>query len=278
MTTAKINGVNIYYESHGQGFPLALAYGLGGSTVQWKPQIAAFAQRYRLILWDPRGHGGSDCPSEAGDYGQEISAQDLKGLLDHLGIQQAYVGGLSMGGGIAVRFTALHPQRAAALLVFDSATAAGRGPTAESRSVREEIIRLAETEGMEAVAEYSIKHNPNVTSSPVRGKDQAERIRRMYRSLNATGYAHNCRMLLRDSFDSSLLEGIETPTLALAGDQDPALPECRWIHGKIRGSRLVVIPNAGHLSNRDQPEAFNEATLDFLAGVDGAREAEKLEG
>ena len=278
MPTAKINGVNIYYESHGEGFPLALAYGLGGSTVQWKPQIAAFSQRYRLILWDPRGHGGSDSPSEAGDYGQDISAHDLKGLLDHLDIQQAYIGGLSMGGGIAVRFTVLHPQRTAALLVFDSATAAGRGPTAESRSVREEIIRLAETEGMEAVAEYSIKHNPNVTSSPGRGKSHAERVRRMYMSLNPTGYAHNCRMLLRDGFDSSLLEGIDTPTLVMAGDKDPALPDCRWIHEKIKGSRLAVLRDAGHLSNRDQPEAFNEAALGFLAGVDAAREAGKLGG
>ena len=278
MPTARINGVDIYYESHGEGFPLALAYGLGGSTAQWKPQIAAFSQRYHLILWDPRGHGGSDSPPEAGDYGQDISANDLKGLLDHLGVQQAYVGGLSMGGGIAVRFAALHPERMAALLIFDSATASGRGSTAESRSVREEIIRLAETEGMAAVAEYSIKHNPNVTSSPVRGKRHAERVRRMYTSLNPVGYAHNCRMLLRDGFDSSLLEGIEAPTLVLAGDQDPALSACRWIHEKISGSRLVVIPGAGHLSNRDQPEAFNEATLDFLAGVDAAREAGKVGG
>ncbi len=273
MPTVTINGVNIHYESHGEGFPLALAYGLGGSTAQWKPQIAAFSQRYRLILWDPRGHGGSDSPPDAGDYGQDVSANDLKGLLDHLGIQQAYIGGLSMGAGIAVRFAALHPERMAALLIFDSATASGRGPTEESRKVREEIIRLAETEGMAAVADYSIKHNPNVTSSPVRGKNLEERLRRMYMSLNPVGYAHTCRMLLRDAFDSSLLEGIDTPTLVLAGDKDPALPACRWIHERIKGSKLVVVPNAGHLSNRDQPEAFNEAALDFLAGVDAAREA-----
>ena len=273
MPTVTINGVNIYYESHGEGFPLALAYGLGGSTAQWKPQIAAFSQRYRLILWDPRGHGGSDSPLEASEYGQDVSANDLKGLLDYLGIRQAYIGGLSMGGGIAVRFAALHPERMAALLIFDSATASGRGPTAESRRVREEIIRLAETEGMAAVAEYSIKHNPNVTSSPVRGKNLEERLRRMYMSLNPVGYAHTCRMLLRDAFDSSLLERIDAPTLVLAGDKDPALPACRWIHGKIRGSQLVVIPEAGHLSNRDQPEAFNAAARGFLAGVDAAREA-----
>ena len=277
MPTAKINGVNIYYESHGEGFPLALAYGLGGSTVQWEPQVEALSQRYRLILWDPRGHGGTDSPPDAEDYGQDISAEDLNGLLGHLGIQEAYVGGLSMGGGIAVRFAAQHPQRTAALLIFDSATASGRGPSAESRRVREEIIRLAETEGMAAVAEFSIKHNPNVTSSPGRSKGRAERIRRMYTSLNPVGYANNCRMLLKDGFDSSMLERIDAPTLVLAGDKDPALPACRWIHGKIRGSRLVVIRGAGHLSNRDQAEAFNEAVLEFLAGVDAARGAEKLE-
>ena len=278
MPKAKINGVNIYYESHGQGFPLVCAYGLGGSTAQWEYQIPAFSSRYRFIVWDPRGHGRSDSPSQADEYGQDISVQDLKGLLDHLDIEQAYIGGLSMGGGIATRFTVTYPRRAAALLILDSSTAAGRGTTPEARRMREEIIRLAETEGMEAAGEYSMKNNPNITSSPVTGNAQQERLRRMYLSLNPVGYAHSVRMLLNSVFDSSLLHGIDTPCLVLAGDNDPALADCRFIHENIRGSQLVVIPKAGHLSNWDQPEAFNNAVLEFLAKVDAAREVKKSTG
>ena len=275
MPRAKINGTNIYYESHGEGYPLVFAYGLGGSTVEWEDQIPVFSRHYRFIVWDPRGHGRSDSPSEAEDYSQEIFAEDLKGLLDHLDIHQAYIGGLSMGGGIATRFTVLNPQRVAALLIIDSASAAGRKSTQEARRMRENIIRLAETEGMQAAAEYSIKNNPNVTSSAAAGSDQDDRIRRMYLALNPVGYAHCTRMLMNTVIDSSLIQNIDLPTLVLAGDKDPALPACRFIHEMIHGSQLVVIPNAGHLSNWDQPDAFNQAVLEFLAKVDVVREAQE---
>ena len=273
MPTAKVNGINIYYESHGDGFPLVFAYGIGGNTTEWEPQVPVFSQRYRFIVWDPRGHGRSECPPNADQYTQEIFAQDLKGLLDHLGIQQAYVGGLSMGGGIATRFTFLYPERVAALLVIDSASASGRETPPETRRMREEIIRLAETEDMQAVAVYSMKNNPNISRTAEAGKEQEERIRQMYLSLNPVGYAHSTRMVLNAVFDPRLLEGIKTPTLVLAGEEDPALSACRFIHEKIAGSQLMVIPNAGHLSNLDQPDAFNQAVLEFLVKLDQVREA-----
>ena len=268
MPTAKINGINIYYESHGDGFPLVFAYGIGGNTTEWEPQIPVLAQRYRFIVWDPRGHARTDSPPDAEQYTQEIFAEDLKGLLDHLGIQQAYVGGLSMGAGIATRFTIRHPQRVAALLIIDSFSASGLETPPENRRMREEIIRLTEAEGMEAVAEYSIQNNPNIAHTAAQGKEQEERIRQMYRALNPVGYAHSTRMILNATFDASLLEGIKAPTLVLAGQEDGALPACRFIHEKIAGSKLVVIPGAGHLSNLDQPEVFNQAVLEFLAQVD----------
>jgi 3-oxoadipate enol-lactonase len=274
MPTTKVNDVNIYYESHGSGFPLVLAYSLGGNTTEWEPQVTALSQRYRFIVWDPRGHGRSDSPANADQYTHELFAQDLKGLLDHLDIRQAYVGGLSMGGGIATRFTILHPQRVAALLVIDSASSSGLETPHEIRLMRDEIIRLTETEGMQAVAEYSMKNNPNISRTAAAGEEQAERIRQMYLGLNPVGYAHSTRMILDQVFDAKLLEGIDAPTLVLAGEEDPVLPACRFIHDKISGSQLVVIPDAGHLSNLDQPEAFNRAVLEFLAKVDQTRAAE----
>jgi pimeloyl-ACP methyl ester carboxylesterase len=277
MPTANIEGINIYYESHGDGFPLVLAYGLGGNTTEWQPQIPVLSQNHRLIVWDPRGHGRSDSPASAEQYTQEIFAEDLKGLLDHLAIQRAYVGGLSMGGGVATRFTIKYPDRVAALLVFDSASAAGQETPEQSRRMREEIIRLAETQGMEAVAEYSMENNPNISHTAEQGAEQREAIRQMYLSLNPVGYAHSTRMILNAVFDSLQLEGIKTPTLVLAGRQDPALSPCRFIHEKIADSKLVIIPGAGHLSNLDQPEAFNQAVMEFLTTVDRERETQKTQ-
>ena len=81
------------------------------------------------------------------------------------------MGGLSMGGGIATRFTILHPQRVAALLIIDSASASGREMPQETRTMREELIRLAETKGMRAVAEYSLKNNPNISRTAAAGEE-----------------------------------------------------------------------------------------------------------
>ena len=273
MPTAKINGINIYYESHGIGFPLVLAYGIGGNTTEWEPQIEPFSQPYRFIVWDPRGHAQSESPPNADQYTQDIFAQDLEGLLDHLGIEQAYVGGLSMGGGIATRFTILNPQRVAALLIFDSFSAAGLETPPENRRMREDIIRLSETKGMSAVADYAIKNNPNISQTAALSEEHENRIHQMYQALNPVGYAHSTRMILNAVFDASLLEGIKAPTLVLAGQEDGALPACRFIHEKIKDSQLVVIPGAGHLSNLDQPEAFNHAVLEYLASIDRIRTA-----
>ncbi len=224
-------------------------------------------------MWDPRGHAQSESPPNADQYTQEIFAQDLEGLLDYLGIDQAYVGGLSMGGGIATRFTILHPERVAALLIFDSFSASGLETPPENRRMREEIIRLTETEGMLAVAEYAMKNNPNISQTASLGKEQENLIREMYLALNPVGYAHSTRMILNAVFDASLLERIKVPTLVLAGQEDGALPACRFIHEKIKESKLVVIPDAGHLSNLDQPVAFNHAVLEYLASVDQIRAA-----
>ena len=140
--------------------------------------------------------------------------------------------------------------------------------------MREDIIRLSETEGMSAVADYAIKNNPNIRQTAALGEEHENRIRQMYQALNPVGYAHSTRMILDAVFDASLLEGIKVPTLVLAGQEDGALPACRFIHDKIKDSQLVVIPGAGHLSNLDQPAEFNHAVLEYLASIDRTRTAQ----
>ena len=119
------DGVRIYYESHGTGDPLFLAYGIGGNAGMWRPNVHALAAHHRLVLWEPRGHARSESPADPTRVTFGHWVLDLKDLLDHLGLTHAVVGGLSLGGGIATRFALAHPERVRALVVVDSSSAAG---------------------------------------------------------------------------------------------------------------------------------------------------------
>lgn len=264
MPLARINGINIYHEIFGKGFPLVLAYGLGGHTGMWAGQIDAFSEHYRFVVWDPRGHGKSDSPPAREQYGMQISAEDLRGLLDHLNIEQAFVGGLSMGGAIATRFAMAHPDRVAALLIIDSASASGLAVKPAMRQMRQKTIELAETQGMEAVADYIIEANPNLKTQARASTEAYQRLRRMFLDLDPVGYANTIRALLNNAYPTERLSTITMPTLVLVGENDPALEAARLTHENIPGSHLVVIPDAGHLSNLDCPEAFNSSVLAFL--------------
>jgi pimeloyl-ACP methyl ester carboxylesterase len=264
MPRIQINNVHLYFESYGSGFPLVLAYGLGGNTGMWAGQIEAFSRQYRLILWDPRGHGKSDSPPRREQYGLQISAEDLRGLLDHLSVERAYVGGQSMGGGIAARFALAYPDRVAALLLIDSASASGLPMSAAMRAMREKTIELAETQGMAAVADYVITANPNLRTQAEASPAARQRLRQMFLDLNPTGYAHTIRALLTETFPTERLSTLTMPTLVLVGDQDPALDAAGWTHQQMPGAHLVILLQAGHLSNLDAPEAFNTSVLDFL--------------
>ena len=271
MPKELVNGVQIYYESHGEGFPLILSYGLGGNTTEWEPQVSKLSQHYRLILWDPRGHGRSQSPQERGQYGLDISARDLLGLMDCLNISRAYVGGLSMGGGISTRFALDNPERVEALLIIDSASASGLPTSPETRAMREKTIELALTEGMEAVALHAIEANPNIAGRAKKGPEAVKGIMEMFLALDPVGYAHSVSAILDAESITDRLSEIQAPTLVLVGEEDPALSAARLTHEKISGSKFAVIPDAGHLSNLDQPDAFNGELLAFLSEVDSRR-------
>ena len=271
MPTAPINGVNIHYESHGGGFPLVLTSGLGGNTGNWAGQVPAFSQHYRFIAWDPRGHGGSDSPPHREQYGIQVSAQDLGALLDHLEIERAYVGGLSMGGAIAVRFTLDYPQRVAALLIMDSASASGLPLPPDAQAMLQHVIELAESQGMEAVADYSIQADPDLKTRAAARPESLATLRQGFLSLDPGGYANTIRSLMEPDFSTERLSEIAVPTLVLAGEGDPAQEAAHLTQSKISGSRYEVIPGAGHLSNLDEPEEFNSRVLEFLRSVDAPK-------
>jgi pimeloyl-ACP methyl ester carboxylesterase len=259
------DGVRIYYEEHGAGSPVALAYGIGGNAGMWAPNVDALASRCRLILWEPRGHARSESPPDPArvTFGHWVT--ELRDLLDHLGLARAIVGGLSLGGGIATRFTLAHPDRVAALVVVDSSSAAGLPLGADHLVMRARSIKVTLDEGMEAMAEFAIVSNPNVAGRLKLDPSARREILDYYRMLTPIGYANALRALLQMDYIAERLPEIRVPTLLLCGDQDPSLAPMRVMAQRIEGARFVLLSPAGHFANRDQPEAFNRAVLEFLA-------------
>jgi pimeloyl-ACP methyl ester carboxylesterase len=264
-----IEGVKIYYESHGQGFPLVLCHGLSGDTQAWVNQLPAFSQRYQVVTWDARGHGRSDSPADPNAYGLTRFAEDLKVLLGHLGLEQVYLLGHSMGGGVAVRFASTYPERVKALVVTDSFTGSGLPTTAGVRAMREKSIDLALTQGMNAVADHALQENANVMGR-IRGDSVEERAMRMrYTKIDPNGYAGSVRTILDNGFPDEWSGRIAMPTLVMVGDRDSAsIAGSEHTHAKITGSEYIVISEAGHMAYLDQPQAFTDNVLGFLSRVE----------
>ncbi len=117
MATARVNGVNLYYEETGSGFPLIWCHEFGGDYRSWEPQVRYFSRRYRVITWNYRGYPPSEVPEDPAAYRNDILVEDLAALMRHLGIERAHVGGLSMGGNVALNFGIAHPDMSESLII-----------------------------------------------------------------------------------------------------------------------------------------------------------------
>lgn len=267
--------VRIYFEEHGEGTPLVLAYGIGGNADLWDVNREALAARHRLVLWEPRGHARSDSPEDPARYSFARWALDLRAVLDHLRIRRAHVGGLSLGAGIATRFALRFPSRVLSLVVTNSSSAAGLPLSVENLIMRARSIEITLTKGMDAMAEFAMAVNPNVAERLKLDPGSQDEFYAYYRKLTPIGYANSLRALLAMDYITAELPKIHVPVLLLGGDRDPSLGPMKAMQRKIRGSKLIVLSPASHFANRDQPEAWNRAALDFLARVDARRAARR---
>lgn len=246
-------GTRIYYEMHGQGPVLLLTHGFSATGDMWQGQIEAFSKNYTLILWDMRGHGRSDYPEDPRAYSEPLTLGDMAALLDQAGARQAIVGGLSLGGYMSLAFYRFYPERVRALLIIDT------GPGFRKDEAREAWNQKA----LMAAERYE---KEGLTS--LQG---ASRERSTARHRSAEGLARAARGLLtqRDAGVMETLPIIKVPALIVAGGDDaPYLPATDYMAKKIPGARKVIIPQAGHAVNIDQPEAFNETVLHFLNDLD----------
>jgi pimeloyl-ACP methyl ester carboxylesterase len=260
--------VGIYYEEHGTGSPLVLAYGIGGNADHWDVNLPSLSARHRLILWEPRGHARSDSPEDPAKYSFHRWVLDLKCVLDALGLRKAHVGGLSLGGGIATRFTLRFPARVRSLIVTNSSSASGLPLSVDSLLMRARSIEVTLTKGMDAMAEFAMTENPNVAARTELNPGAREEFYAYYRRLTPIGYANSLRALLAMDHITDELQKIRVPVLLVGGDRDPSLAPMKVMQRKIKGARLVVLSPASHFANRDQPEAWNRAVLAFLDRVE----------
>jgi pimeloyl-ACP methyl ester carboxylesterase len=261
------DGVRIYFEEHGRGEPVLLAYGIGGNAGMWEPNIDALSAHHRLILWEPRGHARSDSPEDPRQVTFAHWTMDLEGLLDHLKIDRAIVGGLSLGGGIATRFTLAHPARVRALIIVDSSSASGLPLGVDNIVMRAKSIEVTLAGGMDAMAEFAIASNPNVAGRIKLDPSARKEVFDYYRMLAPIGYANALRALLQMDYITDRLGEIQVPTLLVCGDEDPSLGPMREIQRRIPHATFALLSPAGHFGNRDQPEAFNRAVSDFLKSL-----------
>ena len=125
MPTFDSDGVQIFYQSTGEGFPLIWSHEFAGSYESWEQQVRYFSHRYRVITYNDRGYPPSEVPADPEAYSQDITLEDLRRLMDHLELDQAYIGGLSMGGNVALNFALRYPERCKAIIV----ASAGSGTT-----------------------------------------------------------------------------------------------------------------------------------------------------
>lgn len=253
MTTANVNGIDLYYEDNGSGFPVVMTHGYGSTSAMWQGQIQPLTERYRLITWDMRGHGSTDSPEEQSSYSEAHTVEDLAALLRHLGIEQAVIGGLSLGGYMSLAFNLAYPEMVKALILCDT------GPGYRNPKSREGWNETAfkRAERFEEMGLDALGRSPEVES-----------VRNRHRS--AAGLARAARGMLAQ-FDSRVIESLESvtvPTLIIVGANDtPFLAGTDYMASKIPNAKKVVIPDAGHAANIDQPAAFNEAVLSFLEAV-----------
>ena len=261
--------VRLYYEEHGRrGTPLVLANGIGCNADMWDVNRDGLAAHHRLVLWEPRGHARSDSPEDPARYSFQRWALDLKAVLDRLGIRRAHVGGLSLGAGIATRFALRFPSRVRSLVVTNSSSAAGLPLSVENLVMRARSIEITLTKGMDAMAEFAMAANPNLSERLAIEPSAKAEFYEEYRRLSPIGYANSLRALLAMDHITDQLPRLRLPVLLIGGDRDPSLAPMKVMHRKVRGSKLTVLSPASHFGNRDQPEAWNRTVLEFLARCD----------
>lgn len=253
----------LHVEADGAGPVVLLLHGLGGSARNWKPQVRALRDRWRVVRFDARGHARSEAPADPAAYAPEEFVADVGRVLDQEGAARAVVGGLSMGAGVALRWALAHPDRTRGLvLAAFPGSRTGRGFAAVALRFADAIERR----GLEAAgAEF--------VWGPDSRLDAAGRlVRQGFLEHPPHALAATLRNLVATQPDvdalAPSLAGLTVPALVVVGEHDRGSREpSERLAAALPHARLVVVPGAGHVVNLQAPQAFNAALEEFLGSL-----------
>lgn len=255
---AEVAGTRLYYETAGSGPPLVLVHGFTLDSSSWDDQIDAFAPSHRVIRYDLRGFGQSPPPSAPYTH-----VDDLKALLDYLGIARAAILGLSMGGGIAIDFALTYPDATQALIAA-APVLGGYRLAPELGASLGAVYKTARSAGIAAAKEQWLAH-------PFFGPAQeqpavAPALSRLVAAYTGWHWVNADPARSPERAAVERLEAIAAPTLVVVGERE--VPGFRAVADvvatRVPGVRQVVLPGVGHLVNMEAPAQFNQAVLDFL--------------
>jgi pimeloyl-ACP methyl ester carboxylesterase len=269
------DGIKLYYEDTGSGIPIVFVHEFAGDTRAWEPQVRYFARRYRCIAYNARGYPPSDVPSDGERYSQERARDDIRAVLDALAIDKAHVVGLSMGGFATLHFGFTYPDRARSLVIGGCGYGAAPAERAQFSAEAEASATRFETLGMVQAAEAYALGPTRVqyqNKDPRGWREFADQLAQHSTegSVLTLRGVQKCRPSLYDLMDK--MKAISAPALIITGDEDwPCLEPGILMKRTIPTAALVVMPNAGHAINLEEPAAFNAHLADFFHAVDAGR-------
>jgi pimeloyl-ACP methyl ester carboxylesterase len=266
------DGVKLFYQETGAGVPIVFVHEFAGDVRSWEAQLRHFGRRYRCIAYNARGYPPSDVPAEVERYSQARARDDIRAVLDALAVDRAHIVGLSMGGFATTHFGFTYPDRARSLVIAGCGYGASPGTRAQFTAEAAASAARFEQQGMAEAAEaYALG------PSRVQHQNKDPRGWREFTDQLAEHSATGAAMTLRgvQSRRPSLFDLVEemkkitAPTLIMTGDEDWACLEPGILMKKtIPTAALVVLPNAGHAINLEEPDAFNRHIDAFLQAVE----------
>ena len=284
MGSARVNGIDIWYDRSGSPGPLlVLTHGFAGPTGGWPSIIDDFKARFDLLLYDMRAHGKTTVPDDPATVTMPQLAADLAGLLDVLGIERAHIGGVSMGGMVTAQFACDYPERLRSVLLCDTTAGNCGGPSAAANKVERKAVagfeRMAHIVEKYGVAELADREDqvreadPYARLSDMSMEEQAAKNRRQKVGMMSQAGVLAANLALRERPDlTSRTPAITAPTLVSCGEWDDFYPCAQRDHALISNSRFVTVRKAAHSTPDFRPQLWRRAVFDFIHDVEAGRD------
>jgi pimeloyl-ACP methyl ester carboxylesterase len=273
------DGVKLHYEEAGGGTPVVFVHEFAGDSRSWEPQMRHFSRRYRSIAYNARGYPPSDVPGDFERYSQARARDDIRCVLDGLGLAKAHVVGLSMGAFATLHFGMQYPQRALSVTVAGGGYGAHPAQYAKFQAEAAVNAKAIRDKGM---AHFAATYGHGPTRVQFQNKDPRgfAEYERQLAEHSVAGSANT--MLGYQARRPSLydltaeMQRMRVPTLIMAGDEEePCLEACLLMKRCIPTAGLAILPRSGHGINLEEPALFNSLLEDFLHQVEAGRWTER---